>query len=72
MASNPEFVSAFTSGGRLIQVGETWEREEYAAVLEAIGQRGPDAFYKGDVAASIVKAVQGSGGVMSLDDLESE
>jgi gamma-glutamyltranspeptidase/glutathione hydrolase len=72
MADDDEFVRAFTRNGRLIQVGETWARDEYAAVLQAIGERGPDAFYAGDVAASIVKAVQGRGGVMSLDDLTSE
>ncbi|CAK9783960.1 gamma-glutamyltranspeptidase [Cutaneotrichosporon oleaginosum] len=69
MADDAEFVRAFTRDGRLIQVGEMWAREEYAAVLEAIGERGPDAFYAGDVAVAIVKAVRGRGGVMSVDDL---
>ncbi|BEI79502.1 hypothetical protein CcaverHIS002_0100310 [Cutaneotrichosporon cavernicola] len=70
MADDPEFVRAFSRDGRLIQVGEVWAREDYADVLEAIGERGPEAFYGGEVAGNIVKAVQGRGGVMSLDDLK--
>lgn len=41
-------------------------------MLEAIGERGPAAFYEGAVAEGIVKAIRGKGGVMTVDDLKSE
>jgi gamma-glutamyltranspeptidase / glutathione hydrolase len=40
-----------------------------AKALRLIQAQGRDAFYKGDIAAAIVKKVQGDGGVMTLDDL---
>ena len=40
-----------------------------AKALRLIQAQGKDAFYKGDIAAAIVKKVQGDGGVMTLDDL---
>lgn len=41
---------------------------ELADILEAIGREGADAFYRGDVAKTIVDDVQANGGVLSLDD----
>jgi gamma-glutamyltranspeptidase/glutathione hydrolase len=40
-----------------------------AKALRLIQTQGKDAFYKGDIAAAIVKKVQGDGGVMTLEDL---
>jgi gamma-glutamyltranspeptidase/glutathione hydrolase len=40
-----------------------------AKALRLIQAQGKDAFYKGDIAAAIVKKVQADGGVMTLDDL---
>ena len=41
-----------------------------ATALRAIQLQGRDGFYKGAVAAAIVRKVQANGGVMSLNDLE--
>jgi gamma-glutamyltranspeptidase/glutathione hydrolase len=40
-----------------------------ARALRLIQEHGRDAFYKGDIAAAIVKKIQANGGVMSLSDL---
>lgn len=46
-------------------------RPRLAQTLESIARNGPDAFYTGPIADSIVKAVNGNGGAMSLEDLKS-
>lgn len=40
-----------------------------AKALRLLQAQGKDAFYKGDIAAAIVKKVQGDGGVMTREDL---
>lgn len=45
------------------------KQPELADVLEGIGKRGPDAFYKGDVAKAIVDDIRANGGTLSERDL---
>src|SRR3954468_9030654 len=49
-------------GDRLIQ-------PDLARTLHAIGERGPDAFYKGRIARSIVESLASRGGIVTLEDL---
>ena len=65
--SNATFDTIF--GGKLFSIGESWRRPDLAWTLDKLRAGGPDAFYKGDVAAAIVKAVKESGGVMTAEDL---
>lgn len=44
---------------------------ELATTLERIAAGGHEAFYRGDVARSIVDAVNADGGILSLKDLET-
>jgi gamma-glutamyltranspeptidase/glutathione hydrolase len=53
----------------LALAGELRRRPDLAWTLAKLRTGGPDAFYKGEIAAEIVKAVKGSGGVMTLADL---
>ncbi|MCX8071781.1 MAG: gamma-glutamyltransferase [Candidatus Binatia bacterium] len=53
------------------QRGETIRFPELAATLVQIAEHGPDAFYRGPIAAEIVRAVQASGGAMTEEDLAS-
>ena len=46
-----------------------FRQPDLANVLEGIGRDGPDAFYKGDVAAAIVSDIQQNGGILSEEDL---
>ncbi len=47
------------------------KRPELARTLEALGKRGPAAFYTGAVAQSIAKTVQAHGGLVTVEDLAS-
>jgi gamma-glutamyltranspeptidase/glutathione hydrolase len=53
--------SRFESGDRLVQT-------DLAATLELIAQQGPDAFYKGPVAAAVEQASTANGGILSARD----
>jgi gamma-glutamyltranspeptidase/glutathione hydrolase len=57
------------NGGQPLQAGDRLIQSDLADTLRAIAERGPDAFYKGDIAARIADAVQKAGGIMSKDDL---
>jgi len=50
-------------------VGEIFRNPAYARALELIAREGPDAFYRGDIAKSILKTSDRSGGVMTAADL---
>jgi len=58
-----------TIGGRAPRAGETFRNPGLARALRAISDGGPDAFYRGEIAAAIVRVVQDSGGVMTAADL---
>ena len=47
----------FDASGAPLPAGMTFRNEKLAATFRAIAAGGPDAFYKGDIAAGIVKAV---------------
>ena len=55
--------------GRVLAEGETYKRPELARTLELIAQGGADAFYTGEVAEGLVKAVRSRDGVMTVEDL---
>jgi gamma-glutamyltranspeptidase / glutathione hydrolase len=45
------------------------KQADLGRTLRAIGQSGPDGFYRGDVAERIVSHVNSLGGILSLEDL---
>lgn len=47
------------------------KQPQLARTLERIAAGGAEAFYRGEVAASIVEAVNASGGIFSMKDLET-
>jgi len=49
--------------------GARWRQPELARTLEAIAQGGPDAFYRGPLAAAIARAAQEDGGRLAEADL---
>ncbi|HUI24658.1 MAG TPA: gamma-glutamyltransferase [Candidatus Kryptonia bacterium] len=51
--------------------GETLQFPALAETLTRVAEVGPDAFYRGAVAADIVDAVHSAGGILTLDDLAS-
>jgi gamma-glutamyltranspeptidase len=62
-------VATFTQDNVLIPVGAPWFRPSYADTLAAIAA-DPEAFYAGEIADRIVRAVQDRGGLMTGDDLK--
>ena len=56
--------------GKPYPVGSIFRNPDLAETLDKIAEGGKDAFYKGDLAERILKAVQKDGGVMTHADLE--
>lgn len=60
----------FAPRGVLLAQGETVYHRALADTLERIANEGPDVFYQdSDIAQNTVKAVQASGGILTLADL---
>jgi gamma-glutamyltranspeptidase / glutathione hydrolase len=60
-----------TIDGRAPRAGERFRNPGLARTLRAVASGGKDAFYRGEIAAAIVRVLQQNGGVMSADDLSS-
>ena len=56
-------------GGRALQPGERWTQPALARTLALIAERGPDAFYRGEVGDSLVAEVRRGGGIITKADL---
>jgi len=69
--ADPVFETVFEHflGGKLLTTSDRWKRPDLAWTLDRLRAGGADAFYKGEIAAAMVKAVKDSGGVMSAEDL---
>lgn len=60
-----------TLNGKAPQPGEIFTNPGLAKTLREIAEKGKNSFYQGKIAEDIVKVIQASGGVMSLDDMAS-
>ncbi|KAI5478753.1 hypothetical protein MNV49_004678 [Pseudohyphozyma bogoriensis] len=67
--SSPDLSEWLAPGGKFLEVGATVYRKEFADTLEKIAVGGADAFYKGEVAQSMVDHCRKDGGVLSMKDL---
>ena len=54
--------------GSRLEPGDRLVQSDLAATLELISQRGPEAFYKGPVAAAVEKASRENGGILTAGD----
>jgi gamma-glutamyltranspeptidase / glutathione hydrolase len=66
-AGDKTFMEMFT--GKPLAEGTIWRRPELASTLGKLRAGGADAFYKGEIAKEIVKAVARAGGVLTAEDL---
>ena len=64
-----EIARLYLPGGKLPDVGTLLPNEDLARTMELLARHGRDGFYRGSVAAAIVKASQQGGGVLTSDDL---
>jgi len=58
-----------TIDGRAPAAGETFRNPGLARTLRAIAAGGKDAYYRGEIAAAVARAVREAGGVMTEADL---
>ena len=68
---DPESVRVFLPAGRPPQVGELFRNPDMARTFRGIAEHGRDGFYRGDIAAAILKTSQRLGGTMTAADLET-
>ena len=69
--SQSESTRIFLPGGGPPQVGQIFRNPELAHALRILAASGPDAFYKGEIAAAILKTSESLGGSMTAEDLAS-
>lgn len=63
------FGTTFLPGGRAPAAGERFRNGAMAAALRAIAAGGPDAFYRGEIAARIVATLRCGGSALQASDL---
>jgi len=68
-AKNPEFQRIFGKKGGW-KAGDILKQPDLSRSLRLIAEKGPDAFYTGDLADKIVAEMKASGGLITLDDLK--
>ena len=69
LRTNEAATRAFLPEGRPPVAGEIFSQVDLAATISAVAERGADAFYKGEIAASIARSTQEAGGYLSEEDL---
>ncbi|MFO1494615.1 MAG: gamma-glutamyltransferase [Lysobacterales bacterium] len=65
----PGFLEQFTIDGQAPQSGQIWKNPNLAHTLEAIANGGRDAFYRGEIAATIDAYFRAQGGFLRKEDL---
>ncbi len=71
LKNDPESARVFLLDGKVPTVGQVFKDPDLAKAYRLIAEKGPDAFYKGEIAQAILKASQRLGGTMTAKDLES-
>ncbi len=71
LAAEPNATTLFLRDGKPLAAGDRLIQKDLAASLSAISASGPDAFYKGAIAAKIVEASTANGGILSAQDFAS-
>jgi gamma-glutamyltranspeptidase/glutathione hydrolase len=69
LKSQPETARLFLPGGKPPQEGDLFRNPELAHALRLVADQGPDAVYKGEIGAAILKTSQRLGGTMTAEDL---
>jgi gamma-glutamyltranspeptidase/glutathione hydrolase len=65
----PNFAETFMIDGRAPAKGEIFKNPRLAATYQKLAQGGRDAFYQGEIAETIDRAMQEAGGFLSKEDL---
>jgi len=59
----------FAPNGVLLKEGDTIQRVNLSRTLSLIAERGPGAFYHGEIADAIISKIRAEGGIVTHDDL---
>ncbi len=71
LTTNPEAARVLLPGGQAPKTGEVFRNPDMARALRLLAEKGPDVFYKGEIAQAILKTSQHLGGTMTAEDLAS-
>ncbi|KAJ3989135.1 gamma-glutamyltranspeptidase [Lentinula detonsa] len=71
MLNDPDWSPIFAPHGALLKEGEPIQRRNLSRTLFTIAAEGPESFYKGPIANSLVRKIQATGGIVSNADLEN-
>jgi gamma-glutamyltranspeptidase/glutathione hydrolase len=71
LKTNDESTRVYLPDGKPPQTGQIVRDPDLGHALRLIAEQGPDAFYKGEIAAAILKTSQHLGGTMTAEDLAS-
>lgn len=71
MKQFPNVKETYTNHGKVPEKGDLFRNPFLADTYRKIGQQGRDAFYKGEIAATITNFIKEQGGFLSMEDLES-
>ncbi|KAF4215037.1 hypothetical protein CNMCM8980_008788 [Aspergillus fumigatiaffinis] len=71
LVENPTWALDFAPNGTRVGLGDIMTRRRYADTLESIANKGPDAFYSGPIAETMINALQAANGTMTMEDLRN-
>lgn len=66
---NAESVRVFLPNGKVPEVGAMFRNADLGKALRLIAERGPDAFYRGEIAQKILQTSRDLAGTMQAEDL---
>jgi gamma-glutamyltranspeptidase/glutathione hydrolase len=69
LRKSDESKRVFLPGGKVPELGSSFNNPDIAKSLRIIAENGRDAFYKGEIAQAIVRTSTAFGGTMDLQDL---
>jgi gamma-glutamyltranspeptidase/glutathione hydrolase len=69
LKANPESSRVLLPGGNAPATGQVFRNPDLARAYRLIAEKGPEAFYKGEIAQAIVNTSRHLGGAMTMDDL---
>jgi gamma-glutamyltranspeptidase/glutathione hydrolase len=68
-AKDPEGQKVYLPNGKPPAIGEIFRNPDLARALTLVAQKGPDAYYKGEIAQAILATSKAAGGTMAAEDL---
>ena len=71
LKSQEDTARVFLPGGKPPAVGDLFRNPEMGRALRIVAEKSPAAFYKGEIAAAILKTSQRLGGTLTAEDLAS-